>query len=95
VLGNNITTTNKITIKFWVISVSSISYERLEEIVKAYPANKLDSLNANTKFTIESEDSKGALTIRAKSLPSSTSEFENYYFVYVRVDHAFSEKYFR
>ena len=53
------------------------SYERLEEIVKAYPANKLDSLNANTKFTIESEDSKGALTIRAKSLPSSTSEFEN------------------
>jgi hypothetical protein len=53
------------------------SYERLEEIVGTYPANKLDLLNANTKFTIESEDSKGALTIRAKSLLSSTNEFEN------------------
>ncbi|VVM27394.1 hypothetical protein BSPWISOXPB_10366 [uncultured Gammaproteobacteria bacterium] len=53
------------------------SYERLEEIVKTYPANKLDLLNANTKFTIKSEGRKGALTIRALSLPPSTSEFEN------------------
>jgi hypothetical protein len=51
--------------------------KRLEEIVKTYPANKLDLLNANTKFTIKSEGRKGALTIRALSLPPSTSEFEN------------------
>jgi RHS repeat-associated protein len=53
------------------------SYERLEEIVKTYPANKLDLLNTNTKFTIRSEGRKGALTIRARSLLSSTSEFAN------------------
>jgi hypothetical protein len=53
------------------------SYERLEEIVKTYPANKLDILDATTKFIIRSKDSKGALKIRALSLPSPTSEFEN------------------
>jgi hypothetical protein len=41
------------------------SYERLEEIVRMYPANKLDILNTNTTFIIRSEDSKGALKIRA------------------------------
>jgi RHS repeat-associated protein len=53
------------------------SYERLEGIVRTYSSNKLDLLNDNTKFIIESKDSKGALTIKAHSLPSSTSEFEN------------------
>ncbi len=53
------------------------SYERLEEIVKTYSANKLDILDATTKFIIRSKDSKGALKIRALSLPSPTSEFEN------------------
>jgi hypothetical protein len=53
------------------------SYERLKEIVKTYPANKLDILDATTKFIIRSKDSKRALKIRALSLPSPTSEFEN------------------
>jgi hypothetical protein len=53
------------------------SYERLEEIVRMYPANKLDILNTNTTFIIRSEDSKGALKIRARFSSSSTSEFEN------------------
>jgi hypothetical protein len=51
------------------------SYERLEEIVRMYPANKLDILNTNTTFIIRSEDSKGALKIRARFSSSSTSEF--------------------
>ncbi|SSC08962.1 RHS repeat-associated core domain-containing protein [bacterium endosymbiont of Bathymodiolus sp. 5 South] len=53
------------------------SYERLEKIVQTYPANKLDILNDTTKFIIESEDSKGALRIKARSFPSSTSDFQN------------------
>jgi RHS repeat-associated protein len=46
------------------------SYERLENIVKAYPADKFNLLNNNTKFSIEPEESNnGELLIRAYSNP--------------------------
>jgi hypothetical protein len=42
-----------------LLSIASIpeSYERLENIVRTYPANKLNLLNANTRFSIISDDS--------------------------------------
>jgi hypothetical protein len=42
-----------------------------------YPANKFDTLNANTTFITMSEEDKGALRIIARSFPSFTSGFEN------------------
>jgi RHS repeat-associated protein len=46
------------------------AYERLENIVRAYPADKLNLLNANTEFLIKSEESSnGALIIQAYSHP--------------------------
>jgi hypothetical protein len=53
------------------------SYKRLEKIVRMYPANKFDTLNANTTFITMSEEDKGALRIIARSFPSFTSGFEN------------------
>ncbi|VVH64316.1 hypothetical protein BSPLISOX_2317, partial [uncultured Gammaproteobacteria bacterium] len=48
------------------------SYERLENIVKAYPADKFNLLNTNTEFVIEPEESNnGALIIQAYSDPPS------------------------
>ncbi|CAC9542485.1 hypothetical protein [uncultured Gammaproteobacteria bacterium] len=48
------------------------AYERLENIVKAYPADKFNLIDANTKFTIESEySSNRALIIKAYSHPPS------------------------
>jgi hypothetical protein len=47
------------------------TYERLENIVRAYPADKLNLLNNNTEFLIKSEEnSNGALIIQAYSHPS-------------------------
>jgi hypothetical protein len=40
------------------------SYKRLEKIVRMYPANKFDTLNANTTFITMSEEDKGALRIK-------------------------------
>ncbi|SSC07174.1 hypothetical protein BTURTLESOX_1603 [bacterium endosymbiont of Bathymodiolus sp. 5 South] len=46
------------------------AYERLENIVRAYPADKLNLLNTNTEFLIKSEESSnGALIIQAYSHP--------------------------
>jgi hypothetical protein len=45
------------------------SYERLENIVKSYPADKFNLLEAHTMFSTQSNDSKGALTIKAHSYP--------------------------
>ncbi|VVH57122.1 hypothetical protein BSPCLSOX_899 [uncultured Gammaproteobacteria bacterium] len=45
------------------------SYERLENIVKTYPADKFNLLEAHTMFSTQSNDSKGALTIKAHSYP--------------------------
>jgi hypothetical protein len=40
------------------------AYERLENIVKTYPADRLNLLNTNTEFLIKSEESSnGALII--------------------------------
>ncbi|CAC9435133.1 hypothetical protein [uncultured Gammaproteobacteria bacterium] len=48
------------------------SYERLENIVRTYPANKLNLLDTNTEFLIKSkESSDGELTIQAHSRPPS------------------------
>ncbi|CAC9466786.1 hypothetical protein [uncultured Gammaproteobacteria bacterium] len=46
------------------------SYERLEEIVKTYPANKLNLLNTKTEFSTKSEESNGALIVKAYTHPS-------------------------
>ena len=47
------------------------AYERLENIVRTYPADKLNLLNNNTEFLIKSEESSnGALIIQAYSHPS-------------------------
>jgi hypothetical protein len=49
-------------------------HERLENIVRAYPADKLNLLNTNTEFLIKSEESSnGALIIQHKPLLSSLS----------------------
>jgi RHS repeat-associated protein len=46
------------------------AYERLENIVKTYPADKFNLLNTNTEFSIESEESSnGELIIQAYSYP--------------------------
>ncbi len=46
------------------------AYERLENIVRTYPADKFNLLNANTEFLIKSEESSdGALVIQAYSHP--------------------------
>jgi hypothetical protein len=52
------------------------SYKRLEKIVRMYPANKFDTLNANTTFITMSEEDKGALRIiaRSKFKPSAPCE---------------------
>ncbi|WP_241502550.1 RHS repeat-associated core domain-containing protein, partial [Bathymodiolus azoricus thioautotrophic gill symbiont] len=48
------------------------SYERLENIVRTYPADKLNLLNTSTEFFIKSEDSNGgALIVKALSCPPS------------------------
>jgi RHS repeat-associated protein len=48
------------------------SYERLENIVRTYPVDKLNLLNTNTEFFIKSEDSNGgALIVKALSCPPS------------------------
>ncbi len=44
------------------------AYERLENIVKAYPADKFNLIDANTKFTIESEYSSCPVPPRYSSL---------------------------
>jgi hypothetical protein len=43
---------------------------RLEEIVKTYPANKLNLLNTKTEFSTKSEESNGALIVKAYTHPS-------------------------
>ena len=46
------------------------AYERLENIVKTYPADKFNLLNTNTEFSIEAEESSSdALIIQASSDP--------------------------
>jgi RHS repeat-associated protein len=45
------------------------SYERLENIVKAYPTDKFNLIDANTKFYIISDGSKGKLIMKAHSHP--------------------------
>ena len=53
------------------------SYERLENIVRTYPADKLNLLNANTRFSIISDDSSNReLIIQAHTRPSYDS-FKN------------------
>ncbi|CAC9980527.1 hypothetical protein [uncultured Gammaproteobacteria bacterium] len=48
------------------------AYERLENIVRTYPADKLNLLNNNTEFSIKSEESSNSeLIIQAHSLPPS------------------------
>ncbi|SSC08931.1 RHS repeat-associated core domain-containing protein [bacterium endosymbiont of Bathymodiolus sp. 5 South] len=48
------------------------SYERLENIVRTYPADKLNLLNTNTEFSIEPEwRNNGELIIQAHSHPPS------------------------
>jgi RHS repeat-associated protein len=48
------------------------AYERLENIVRTYPADKLNLLNNNTEFLIKSEESSNSeLIIQAHSLPPS------------------------
>ncbi len=47
------------------------SYERLENIVKSYPADKFSLLETHTMFSTQSNDSNGALTIKAHSYPPS------------------------
>ncbi|SSC07484.1 RHS repeat-associated core domain-containing protein [bacterium endosymbiont of Bathymodiolus sp. 5 South] len=50
------------------------AYERLENIVKTYPADRLNLLNTNTEFLIKSEESSNrALIIQAYSRPPSDS----------------------
>jgi hypothetical protein len=46
------------------------SYKRLEKIVRMYPANKFDTLNANTTFITMSEEDKGLYRgyLKAKSI---------------------------
>jgi hypothetical protein len=41
------------------------AYERLENIVRTYPADKFNLIDANTNFSITSEDKNGGLTIEA------------------------------
>ena len=52
------------------------AYERLENIVKTYSADKLNLLNTKTKFYIKSEVSNGAPIIQAFSCPSG-DDFRN------------------
>ncbi|CAC9461735.1 hypothetical protein [uncultured Gammaproteobacteria bacterium] len=57
------------------------AYERLENIVRAYPTDKFNLLNNNTKFLIKSEESSnGALIIQAFSYPSGDNFRNTMYF---------------
>ena len=49
------------------------AYERLENIVRTYPTDKFNLIDANTNFSITSEDKNGGLTIEAYSRPSFDS----------------------
>jgi hypothetical protein len=53
------------------------SYERLENIVRTYPANKLNLLNANTKFSIISDDSSNRESIIQAHTRPSYDSFKN------------------
>jgi hypothetical protein len=45
----------------------------VENIVKTYPTDKFNLIDANTNFSITSEDKNGGLTIEAYSHPSFDS----------------------